>query len=173
MYLCLFLWNTCVICIHSLKRGNTLLLSYSWYSRQYQEQIILPQWTELSRKYIGTDKCIFRGVVQDSIYDVTAWLFAWRCHRQRRHDVVLWTTKTTSKSDYLLKIKAWEKNNQSLHSGRDKGIPSSCPWFATSTTRQASSWIANHGHSDGMPLSLPECSDRFYYSFTRQICTTT
>ena len=31
------------------------------------------------------------------------------------------------KSTYLLKIKAWEKNNQSLHSGKDKGIPSSCP----------------------------------------------
>ena len=103
--------------------------------------------------------------MQDSIYDVTAWPLAWRCHRQRRHNVVLWTTKTTPKSDYLLKIKAWEKNNQSLHSGRDKGITSLCPWFATSTTRQASSWIANHGHSDGIPLSLPDFSDRFYYSF--------
>ena len=123
---------------------------------------ILPPWTVMSRKYLGTDKCIFRGVVQDSIYDVMAPLLAWRCHRQRRHDVVLWTPKTTLKSDYLLKLKAWEKNNQSLQSGRDKGIPSSCPWFAKSTTRQASSWIANHGHSDGIPLSLPECSDRFY-----------
>ena len=46
----------------------------------------------------------------------------------------------------------------------DKGIPSSCPWFATSTTRQASSWIANHGHSNGIPLSLPQCGDRFYYT---------
>ena len=40
----------------------------------------------------------------------------------------------------------------------------SCPWFATSMTRQASSWIANHGHSDGIPLSLPKCSDRFFNS---------
>ena len=112
-------------------------------------------------KIPGNGQMYLQGVVQDSIYDVTAWL-SWRCHRQRRHDVVLLTTKTTSKSDYLLKIKTWEKNNQSLHSGRDKGIPSSCPWFAASTTRQASSWIANHGHSDGIPLSLPECSDRFY-----------
>ena len=130
--------------------------------------IILPPWTDMSRKYLGKDKCIFRGgggVVQDIIYDVMAPLLAWRCHRQRRHDVVLWTPKTTLKSDYLLKLKAWEKNNQLLQSGRDKGIPSSCPWFATSTTRQASSWIANHGHLDGIPLSLPECSDRFYYSF--------
>ena len=71
-------------------------------------------------------------------------------------------TKTTLKSTYLLNIKAWEKNNQSLHCGRDKGNPSSCPWFARSTTRQAWLWIANHGHSDGIPLSLPECSDRFY-----------
>ena len=71
-------------------------------------------------------------------------------------------------------FKAWEKNNQSPHCGRDKGIPSSCPWFATSTTRQASSWIANHGHSDGIPLSLPQCGDRFYYpqtcTFWVQIC---
>ena len=126
----------------------------------------LPPWTELTRKYLGTDKSVFRGVVQDIIYDVTAYQLAWRCHTQWRHEVVLWTTKTTSKSDYLLKIKAWEKYNQSLHSGRDKGIPSECPWFATSTTRQASSWIANHGHSDGIPLSLPECSDRFYYPST-------
>ena len=104
-----------------------------WNSRSFLILIVhsgrkcfLPPWTELSRKYLGTDKCIFRGVVQDSIYDVTAWLLAWRCHRQRCHDVVLRTTKTTSKSDYLLKIKAWEKNNQSLHSGRDKGFP--CPF---------------------------------------------
>ena len=47
-----------------------------------------------------------------------------------------------------------EKNNQSPHWGRDSGIPSSCPRFATSTTRQASSWIANLGHSDGIPSSL-------------------
>ena len=63
-------------------------------------------------------------------------------------------------------VKRRGKKNQSPHCGRDKGIPSSCPWFATSTTRQASSWIANHGHSDGIPLSLPQCGDRFYYSPT-------
>ena len=43
-----------------------------------------------------------------------------------------------------------EKNNQSPHWGRDSGIPSSCPRFATSTTRQASSCIAKLGHS-GFP----------------------
>ena len=142
---------------------STPLIHSRWARKK--RHFFLPLWTELSRKYLGTDKCIFRGVVQDSIYDVTPWLLAWRCHRQWRHYVVLRTTKTTSKSDYLLKMKAWEKNNQSLHSGRDKGIPSLCPWFATSTTRQPSSWIANHGHSDGIPLSLPECSDRFFYSY--------
>ena len=36
------------------------------------DSIILPPWTELSRKYMGKDKSVFRGVVQDSIYDVTA-----------------------------------------------------------------------------------------------------
>ena len=56
---------------------------------------------------------------------------------------------------FYYKLKALEKNNQSPHCGRDKGIHSSCPWYAISTTRQASSWIANHGHSDGIPLSLP------------------
>ena len=59
-----------------------------------------------------------------------------------------------------------EKNNQSPHWGRYSGIPSSCPRFATSTTRQASSWIANLGHSDGIPSSLPQCGVRFYYSPT-------
>ena len=34
-------------------------------------QDILPLWTELSQKYLGKDKSVFRGVVQDSIYDVT------------------------------------------------------------------------------------------------------
>ena len=55
-----------------------------------------------------------------------------------------------------------EKNNQTPYWGRDSGIPSSCPRFATSTTRQASSWIANLGHSDGIPSSLPQCGVRFY-----------
>ena len=55
-----------------------------------------------------------------------------------------------------------EKNNQSPHWGRDSGIPSSCPRLATSTTRQASSWIANLGHSNGIPSSLPQCGVRFY-----------
>ena len=55
-----------------------------------------------------------------------------------------------------------EKNNQTPHWGRDLGIPSSCPIFATSTTRQASSWITNLGHSDGIPSSLPQCGIRFY-----------
>ena len=123
---------------------------------------VLELWTEMSRKYMATDKCIFRGMVQDSTYGVTSWLLAWCCHRQLDHEVVLWTTKTTIKLNYLLKIKAWEKNNKSLNSVKEKGIPSSCPWFVTSTTRQALSWIAHHGHLDGIPLSLPECSDRFY-----------
>ena len=34
--------------------------------------IFLPVWTELSRKYLELDKSVFRGVVHDSIYDVTA-----------------------------------------------------------------------------------------------------
>ena len=60
-----------------------------------------------------------------------------------------------------------EKSNQSPHWGRDSGIPSSCPSFATSTTQQASSLIANLGHSDGIPSSLPQCGVRFYlYSLT-------
>ena len=41
------------------------------------------------------------------------------------------------KWDTLLKIKAVEENIQSLYNRRDKGTSSLCPWFATSTTRQA------------------------------------
>ena len=55
-----------------------------------------------------------------------------------------------------------KKNNQTSHWGRDSGIPSSCLRFATSTTRQASSWIANLRHSEGIPSSLPQCGVRFY-----------
>ena len=57
-----------------------------------------------------------------------------------------------------------EKNNQSPHWGRDSGIPSSCPRFATSTTWQASSSIANLGLSDGISSSLLQCGVRFYLS---------
>ena len=55
-----------------------------------------------------------------------------------------------------------EKNNQSPHWGRDSGIPSSCPRFATSTTRPASLWISNLGHSDGIPSFLPQCGVRLH-----------
>ena len=34
---------------------------------------------------------IFKGVAQDSFYEVTALHLAWRYHRQRCHDVVFWT----------------------------------------------------------------------------------
>ena len=44
-----------------------------------------------------------QGVVQ------TTSMTSRRCHRQRRHALVLLTTKTTLKSTYLLKIKALEK----------------------------------------------------------------
>ena len=89
------------------------------------------------------------GGLKESIYGVAAWLLGWRCHTQQRHDVVLWTTKATLKSNYLLKIKVSEKKSiTTLRKGQG----------------QASSWIANHGHLDGIALSLPECRDRFYYT---------
>ena len=50
----------------------------------------------------------------------------------------------------IIYCKKKEKNNQSLHYRNKKGIPNLVVKFA------------NHGHSDGIPLSLPECSDRFY-----------
>ena len=60
-----------------------------------------------------------------------------------------------------------EKNNQSLHWGRDSGMRSSCPRFATFTTRQDSSWIANLGHSDEIPWSFLQCGVRFYKSLLK------
>ena len=68
------------------------------------------------------------------------------------HGVVLCTAQT----EFIIKNKRRGRKIINHHT--------SCPWFATSTTRQASSLIANHGHSDGIPLSLPQCGDRFYYS---------
>ena len=66
-----------------------------------------------------------------------------------------------------------EKNNQSPHWGRDSGIPSSCPRFATSTTRQASSWIANLGHSERIPESFPQfATTRLAESWMLQILDT-
>ena len=55
---------------------------------------------------------------------------------------------------------------QSPHWRRDKGIQSSCSRFATSTTCQASLWIANLGHQDRIPSSLPQSGLRFYQSIT-------
>ena len=50
------------------------------------------------------------------------------------------------------------------------GLPSSCPRFATSTTRQASSWIANPGHEDGIPSSLHQCGVIFFKSQAWEKC---
>ena len=50
------------------------------------------------------------------------------------------------------------------HKGRDGGIPSSCPRFATTTTWQASSWISKLGHFNGIPSSLSQCGGRLFSS---------
>ena len=145
--------------------------SLCWFLYAYRLEsylFYLPHWTELSRKYLGKDKSVFRK--GGGGWCKTAPM-TWRCHTQRCNDVVFWTVKTTLKSDYLLKIKAWEKNNQKLHSGRDKGIQSSCPWFATPTTRQASSWIANHPSGNVVIDSINLAS--FTISLTQVMTTRT
>ena len=58
---------------------------------------------------------------------------------------------------YILQV----GEKRSPRCGRDEGIPSPCPRFATSTTLQASSWIAMV-HSDGILLSLSQHGNRFY-----------
>ena len=68
-------------------------------------------------------------------------------HRGLYHGVVLFSTKHVKIWLFYQKLKTWEKNNQSSHCGRDNRIPFFFQWFATSTTRKASSWLANHGHS--------------------------
>ena len=108
------------------------------------------------------EKCIFRGGgVQASIYDDTALLFSWRYHRQRRYDVLLWTTKITY--NYLLKKEAWEKNNQSLHSG---GARESHPHVhdLQSTTSLAESWISQIMDTR-MGFPCPFRSVMIYYFF--------
>ena len=135
---------------------------YSNLSHAEHITSLLHSFDGLSTQFYTYGKHFSTFISHQVYYDNMTLQIGWCYHRKWCHDVVLCTTKMTSKLDYLLKIKAWEKNNQSLHSGRDKGIPSLCLWFATSTTWQASSWIANHGHSDGIPLSLSEWSDWFY-----------
>ena len=45
------------------------------------------------------------------------------CHRQWRHDVVFWTTKTALKSNYIFLKKAWEKNNHFTPEGTRESHP--------------------------------------------------
>ena len=61
---------------------------------------------------------------------------------------------------------ASRKKYQSPRCRRDPGIPAFCPRFATWTTRQASSWIANLGHGDGIPSSLLQGGDRIQLMYT-------
>ena len=108
--------------------------------------------------------CLQGGGVQDIIYDVISELLAWRCHTHRLHDVLLWTTKTILKSDYALKRRCRKITNQYIPEGTRESHPGV---HALQHPRlgKPRREIANHGISDGIPLSLPECSDIFYYSF--------
>ena len=51
-----------------------------------------------------------------------------------------------------------------LHPGKDKGIPSECPWFAIHDEAGRVMDVANQWHGDGIPVSLPECSDWLFFS---------
>ena len=129
--------------------------------------VAFPKFTPLGKccclTLVGETTFLHRHLGQ-VYYDVMALPIAWHYHRQRWYGVVLCTTKMTLKLGFWWKIKGvLGENNQKTHCRRDKGIPYSRPWFATSRTLQAL-WIANHGHSDWIHLSLPQCGDRFYLS---------
>ena len=47
---------------------------------------------------------------------------------------------------------------------RDRGSPSECPWFAIHDEACRVVYVANHWHEDGIPLSLPQCGDRWFFS---------
>ena len=86
-----------------------------------------------SVKYILWQKKFAYHLVSSIYYDITGLPAAWCYHS----DVVLCSTKKTLELGYLFKIKGVKKIIIKLHiCRRNKGIPS----FATSTTRQASSW---------------------------------
>ena len=89
----------------------------------------------ISRRYLEKDTRIFKGGVSRQLL----WL----------HDVAIsimlplaamsWFCPLNGiKWDNLLKIKALEKNDQSLQFGGDKGISSSCAWITILRTRKAS-----------------------------------
>ena len=144
--------------------------------RQYQTELgvefsFLPLETDLYPKFAGLGKCfltIETGISAN--FDPGGW------DKPIPEVINLWRHRTSTPNNleksrlvgvldmFWTFLDKNEKNNQTPHWGRDSGIPSSCPRFATSTTRQASSWITNLGHSDGIPSSLPQCGVRFYYS---------
>ena len=97
-------------------------------------------------------------------YYSTALPKAWRYHMRQVHGILLCTQQNDVKWGYLLiKEKSCEKDNQTPHCGRDKGIQISCRWFAKSTTRHASSLIANDELSDWIPL----IADLFLFCYER------
>ena len=48
---------------------------------------------------------------------------------------------------------------------RDEGIPSECPRFAIHNEACQVMDVANLGHEDGIPKSLPQCGDWLFFSF--------
>ena len=85
-------------------------------------------------------------------------------------DIVRYCSLTTSilKATKSGSTESKDLENISLHSGRDKGIPSECPWFAIHDEACRVVDVAYHGHSDGIPLSLlvAKWSDWLFFSHT-------
>ena len=68
-----FQWKIWIITVRYKRCRNkndktplSVFIIFSTFSSSF-----LPLWTDMSRKYLGKDKSVFRGMVQDSIYDVT------------------------------------------------------------------------------------------------------
>ena len=56
------------------------------------------------------------------------------------------------------------------HWGRDEGIPSECPRFAIHDEAYRAVDVANLGHKDGIPESLPQCGDWLFSHSCLKMC---
>ena len=76
--------------------------------------------------------------------------------------LLIWVTESKDNFDTLsfdnFEIEYREKKKLWSHFGRDKRIPSKCPWFAIPHEACRVVHTAIHGH-DGNPLPLPQCGD--------------
>ena len=102
----------------------------------------------------------FVGLMKESIFDYITFAKNWKFYWPNPLIAIFifsWTPCVLLFGDiqWHALVFLWESNRiLSRHSGRDKGIPSECPWFAIHDEACRVVDVTNHWHKDGIPLFL-------------------